>query len=83
MFSGAFQQKEPPKFSPSDWHTANYLLASSSNRQRQIAHDIRQESETTRNVKGKCFLEKGGGGGGGKAVILISLFRQCHSLDSA
>jgi len=84
MYSGAFQQKEPPKFSPSDWHTANNLLTSSSNRQRQISHDVRQESEATRNVKGKSLLpaiaiykKKN------KTTIILFLFRQYHPLDSA
>ncbi len=56
MQQSAFQQKDPAKFSSSDWHTANHLLTSSSNRQRQISHDIRQQSETTRNVKGKLAI---------------------------
>lgn len=48
----------PTKFAPVDWHTSNLLLSSTADRQRQVSHDIRQISTTTRNVTGElcCYI---------------------------
>lgn len=37
------------KFAPSDWHLSNFTIASSAERQRSIAHDVRQQSQRLRN----------------------------------
>ena len=50
------QQRSPTKFAPADWHTANYIIASSSERQRTTAHNIRQQSQRLRNDTGELVL---------------------------
>ena len=46
------QKHSPTKFAPSDWKTSNFVIASSAERQRSTAHDIRQQSLKLRNDTG-------------------------------
>lgn len=46
------QKHSPTKFAPSDWKTSNFVVASSAERQRSTAHDIRQQSQRLRNETG-------------------------------
>ena len=46
------QKHSPTKFAPSDWKTSNFVIASSAERQRSAAHDIRQQSLKLRNDTG-------------------------------
>ena len=47
------QQRSPTKFAPADWHTSNFLVSSSAERQRAAAHSIRQESHRLSNDTGR------------------------------
>lgn len=46
------QKHSPTKFAPTDWKTSNFVVASSAERQRSTAHDIRQQSQRLRNETG-------------------------------
>lgn len=50
------QKHSPTKFAPSDWKTSNHVIASSAERQRSTAHDIRQQSQRLRNDTENCTL---------------------------
>ena len=39
----------PTKYATADWHTSNFVIQSSAERQRSVAHTIRQQSEVLRN----------------------------------
>ena len=46
-------KKYPTKFAPGDWHTSNFVISSSAERQQSIARDVRQQSKIVRNQTGE------------------------------
>ncbi len=40
------------KYAPADWHVSNSVIQSTAERQRNTAHDFRQQSNTERNETG-------------------------------
>lgn len=42
----------PTKYATADWHTSNFVIQTSAERQRNVAHTIRQQSEFLRNDTG-------------------------------
>ena len=51
----AAANKSPTKFAPADWHTSNFLVSSSAERQRAATHTIRQENHRLSNDTGALF----------------------------
>ena len=50
-------QISPTKYAPEDWHTSNIVIQTSAERQRGITHDVRQQSNRTRNETGMYNLQ--------------------------
>ena len=48
----------PTKFALADWHTSNFLVSSSAERQRAATHTIRQENHRLSNDTGTLFQLK-------------------------
>ena len=71
-------QRSPTKFAPADWHTANFVIASSSERQRTTAHDVRQQSQRLRNDTGRVCGWGVCVGGGWEEINKLSSMARSH-----
>ena len=71
-------QRSPTKFAPADWHTANFVIASSSERQRTTAHDVRQQSQRLRNDTGRVCVWGVCVGGGREEINKLSSMARSH-----
>lgn len=54
----ALDKTQQIKFAPNDWHTSNFIIASSTERQHGIARDVRHQSAMVRTLTGQEAEEK-------------------------